>query len=252
MTLSNQPATSHTSVLSTATDALTTSGLIHDMNNLLVIVLGQCMLAQRKLPQDDIAQRHLYQLNLAAKQTANLLKQLNSVHSQNNAPRPKAIDLNQFVQDNIFLLETTFLNNVTVDQDLWPAPLRIKIQPTHLNQIIMNLLINAAQALPEQNGQLSITTGRKRLDRNDPETKLIATGPETNGLFKYLQVRDNGRGIDAASLDQIFIPFFTTKSGGKGLGLPTVRELVSLYNGVISVKSTVNFGSEFTIYFPSN
>ena len=115
----------------------------------------------------------------------------------------------------------------------------------------MNLLINAAQALPEQNGQLSITTGRKRLDRNDPETKLIATGPETNSLFKYLQVRDNGRGIDAATLDQIFIPFFTTKSGGKGLGLPTVRELVSLYNGVISVKSTVNFGSEFTIYFPS-
>lgn len=227
---------------------LITSGIAHDFNNLLTSILGQSSLALNQLPQDNVARRHIEKAMKAAEYATVLTRQL-LTYAKNGRSEAEAVNLNQLVTDNAGLLETVFGSNITLHLDLDRQLPHILARPGQIQQVVMNLIINAAEAIPQRPGSVTVRTGTRLLlpgnNNYDP-----MNGRPALKEFVYLQVTDTGAGIDAATLDRIFEPFFTTKPQGKGLGLSAVRDIVSSYKGEITVESKPNEGTTITVYLP--
>jgi two-component system cell cycle sensor histidine kinase/response regulator CckA len=231
---------------------LMASGIAHDFNNLLTNIMGHMSLALLKTSFDDDSRPHIERAVKTAEYAAALTTQLlNYSRKQSLTQTREYIDLNEIVNDVVGLVETILLTNSQVDLNLDPALPLIKASQTHIQQIIMNLLINAAEAIDDPtNGKISIQSGKCHTSSllnscwcSDVQDMLL-------GDYVFLQINDNGRGMDEGTLDMIFDPFFSTKPKGRGLGLSTILDIVREYQGYISVKSTLGEGTIFRIFFP--
>ncbi|NKQ36180.1 MAG: hypothetical protein HF973_11265 [Chloroflexi bacterium] len=227
---------------------LLAGGIAHDFNNLLTSIIGQTSLALATLPAESKARRYV-ENSLQAAETAAVLTQQLLSYANNKESRPEEISINQFIQDNLILLNMFLLNGSSLQVDLAPALPPVKASRAHVQQILMNMVLNASEALQNDEDTVTIKTGRELI--NGQEDILTANGRTLSpGEYITIQIIDTGKGMDEATLAKIFQPFFTTKQHGRGLGLSTILEIVTRDNGGIHVKSKPGQGTTFTIYLP--
>lgn len=228
---------------------LSTSVLIHDLNNLLTTVISHSTLALAKTGDSDVARPHIERTVQAAKYAAALSRQLN-LYAKSNLKVTDATDLNQLIIEIIELLEPVFLRQIKTHLRLSPNLPAIHIARFQIQQILMNLLINAAEAIRDGEGNITIVTGRETIYtlREDGGHQFhFAPKP---GDYITLQVIDNGIGMNEQVLADLLIPYFTTKPRGRGLGLMSVIKTLNEWAGGLTIKSQPNVGSIFTVYFP--
>ncbi len=221
-------------------------GVAHDFNNILTVIQGHATLAQmgEKLPPS--VTESIKQISRASERAANLTRQL-LMFSRKQVLEVATLDLNQVVTDMTKMLRRIIGEQVTLDCSFHPQPLLVKADAGMLEQVLMNLAVNARDAMP-QGGSLAIRTSIQRIT----DTEVRRNTEASTGDFVCLTVTDTGCGIAPENLDRIFEPFFTTKEVGKGtgLGLATVYGIVKQHNGWIKVASEPREGTRFEIFLP--
>jgi signal transduction histidine kinase len=246
---SNSPIRSNPQAQQLETIGFLATGIAHDFSNLLTSIVGQTSLALATLPQDNVARSHIEKAMQAAEFAAELTRQLLTYANSQDAP-DELIDLNQLVNDNISLLNTTLLNGVTLQLDLTPNLPPVEAKRAHIQQIIMNLIINAAESIESGKGIVLLRTGREALRADEQRYNFVNGRSLPPGTYIYLQVTDTGSGMTPRQVQQVFSPFFTTKPAGRGLGLSTVFDIVNLYQGAITLESQPGLGTTFCIFLP--
>ena len=221
-------------------------GIAHDFNNLLTSMMGNADLILRRLNAGSPVREDVEQIREAAQQAAALIAQL-LTFSRKQVVHPRAVHLNDTVNSMARLLKRIIGNRIELITDVDPAPGVVRADPVQLEQVIMNLALNARDAMPN-GGQLTLRMRSIRLDQ--PGSKGLSELP--TGLYMLLQVVDTGTGMDAKTKARIFEPFFTTKEVGRGtgLGLATVYGIVQQCGGAIMVDSAPGEGSTFSVYLP--
>jgi two-component system cell cycle sensor histidine kinase/response regulator CckA len=219
-------------------------GIAHDFNNLLTAILGG-VAAARDLGLPDAALVELDQVQAAAHRGAELVKNLLAFARQQTL-LPRVVALNEVVAGTIQLLGRSLSGHVVLEFALEQPGRLVKVDPAQLGQVVMNLALNARDAMPE-GGRLRIATGHRLVLR--PEGEGRASLPP--GRYAVLEVADSGQGMPPEVVARIFDPFFSTKgSAGTGLGLATVQGIVAQSGGHITVESTPGQGTCFRIYLP--
>jgi nitrogen-specific signal transduction histidine kinase len=216
----------------------------HDFNNLLTIVSGFTDLLLQSMGSDETNRLYLDEITKAANQAASLTQQL-LAFGRRQLLQPRVVDINDIVVTMETMLRRLMGENIELSIRLEASPGSIRADAVQIQQAILNLVINARDAMPK-GGRISITTGNVQ--------DAAAVGSEAPpGQMVSLVVEDTGEGMDAQTLDRIFEPFFTTKDVGKGsgLGLATVDGIVAQSGGRIRVTSAPNEGTTFTILLPS-
>ena len=221
-------------------------GVAHGFNNMLSVILGVGELVKEELPEDHFAQAELDEILIAGGRARDLTQQL-LAFSRRQVLRPKAMDVNQALRDQEKMLRRLIGEDIELKLELTPDLEPILVDPGQLQQVVMNLTVNARDAMPK-GGRLILETGLA-----SPDESLVseAFGASGDRLVR-LAVRDTGVGMDSQVRNRIFEPFFTTKPPGKGsgLGLATVFGIVKQSRGHIRVDSQLGHGTCFTLYFP--
>jgi two-component system cell cycle sensor histidine kinase/response regulator CckA len=221
-------------------------GVAHDFNNLLGVILGQTELLQSEFENNASIHRRAEAIEHAGRRAADLTRQL-LAFSRQQFMEPRVVDTNAIVQDLEKLLKRLIGEDVELTIHLQADAGNIKVDASQLEQILMNLAVNARDAMPD-GGKLILETAHVELDEAYARQHLGAQA----GDFLMLVVSDTGTGMDSQTLARIFEPFFTTKPDGRGtgLGLSTVYGIVKQHNGYIMAYSEVGHGTTFRIYFP--
>lgn len=234
---------------------LMSSGIAHDFNNLLTAILTQASLAQAKLPTDSPALRHILRMVEASQRAAGLTQQL-LTFSGRGQRQSQPLSLNIVIQENLSLLEVAVPKAVRLETALVPQLPLINGDEGQLQQVIMNLVINAAEAMgngEEANGRsnhVRLVTKTQTVIATQPVR--LATGERLPlGDYVRLDVADSGSGMDEVTVVKIFDPFFTTKKTGHGLGLATVMGIVRSHGGGMQVTSKIGKGTTFHLFFPA-
>ncbi|WP_236018834.1 ATP-binding protein [Geomonas propionica] len=223
-------------------------GIAHDFNNILMVVLGNADLALLRVPPDSPACENLAQIEQAASRAADLARQMLAYSGKGNFVIEK-LDLNRVVQDMGPMLEVSISKKALLRYNFAPEVPAISGDVTQLRQVILNLVINASEAMEEGTGFISISTRRMQCDRSYlSESWIDDRLPE--GCYVVLEVSDTGCGIEREVIPKIFDPFFTTKFTGRGLGMAAVLGIVRAHKGAIKVYSEKGRGSSFRLLLP--
>ncbi|HEX9205593.1 MAG TPA: ATP-binding protein, partial [Candidatus Deferrimicrobiaceae bacterium] len=223
-------------------------GVAHDFNNLLSVITGYSEILLFRLDGRNPIRREVEEIHKAGERAASLTRQL-LAFSRRQVLKPKRLRMNEVVENIGTMLRRLIGDHIEfvteAQADLWA----VRADPSQIEQILMNLTINARDAMPK-GGKLVISTANVRLER--PFVARELTIPP--GRYATLQVSDDGCGMEEAVLDRIFEPFFSTKDPGKGtgLGLSTVYGIVKQSNGYIHVDSAPGNGTAVTVYFPED
>ncbi len=226
-------------------------GVAHDFNNLLVAMLGQASLALNLLPAGHQARGHVQKVVLAAQEAAELTQQM-LAYSGRGHFAIKPLDLNALISENSSLWQAAVSHRVSLNLDLMAALPPIEADASQIRQMIMNLLLNAAEA-GEQKGKVTVTTLTRELTDGGSESCHVTGTPLQPGRYVSLKVMDQAGGIPAAYLSHIFDPFFTTKEAGRGLGLAAVLGIVQGHKAGLAVCNWCageSAGAVFEILFP--
>jgi len=220
-------------------------GVAHDFNNILSIIMGhgELLLATGV---DERSRIGLEQMRRAAERAASLTQQL-LAFSRKQVLQPKVLDLNDTVADVQKMLSRVIGEDIELIARLHPSLMAVKADPGQVEQVLMNLAVNARDAMP-QGGKLAMETSNVEMQEDEARDLDLAAG-----RYVMLRVTDTGNGMDAVTLAHIFEPFFTTKPMGKGtgLGLSTVYGIVKQSGGGIQVESEPGRGTAFRIYLPA-
>jgi PAS domain S-box-containing protein len=221
-------------------------GIAHDFNNALAPILGLAEIARSDAPPDSERSRDLQTIIESAERARDLTSQL-LAFGRKQLLQMRAIDLNEVARNAHDLLRRLFRESVTIRLEIDPRPSIVRADESQLQQVLMNLAINAHDAMPE-GGQVTIMTSCVELDEARAR-ELAELGPGPHAL---LSVRDEGRGMDAEALSHTFEPFIATegRTSGVGWGLATVHGIVKQHGGHITVESAVGAGTTFTVYLP--
>jgi two-component system cell cycle sensor histidine kinase/response regulator CckA len=220
-------------------------GIAHDFNNLLTVISGYSRLVLDDQPPPRI-ERDVRSIEEAAERAAELTRQL-LAFSRKAVVRPRLLDLNAAILRIDRLLRRLLEAQIEIETDLQAGEVQVVADEAQIEQLLMNLIINARDAMPA-GGVLTITTGAVRLDDWTPGSRLLGAAP---GDYAAVTVADNGVGMLPETIERIFDPFFTTKGeAGTGLGLATVYGIVQQAHGDLAVRSVAGVGSTFTIYLP--
>lgn len=224
-------------------------GLAHDFNNLLVGILGNVGLARNDLPPNPTGQETLERIEAAAMRAADLTQQM-LAYSGKGRLIIERMDLSHLVNEMAELLGAVVSKKAEFQLNLAKRLPPIEADPTQVRQVVMNLITNASDAMGGKEGMIRLTTGRIEADR-DYLDSLDADPNMQPGTYVFLEVTDNGGGMDADTMKRIFDPFFTTKFTGRGLGLAAVLGIVRGHRGAIRVLSKVDRGTTFKVLFPA-
>lgn len=227
---------------------LLAGGVAHDFNNLLTTILGNASMAKRELPADSGGVEHLAQVEYAARHAALLCRQMLAYAGQGQLTK-EDVDLVRIIKDMLPLLHSSLGGNVNLIFKPEENPPAIHGDPAEISQIVMNLVINAGEAMADAGGRIIISTHVAEVDGRQLQ-QCIAGNDLPAGRYLALEVSDNGSGIDADVLKRIFDPFFSTKFEGRGLGLAAVIGIVRGHKAAINVQSARGHGTTFSVFFP--
>ncbi len=222
-------------------------GVAHDFNNLLTVIQGSTDLAMLRLEEKDPLFTELDEINKASVRAAELTSQL-LLFSRKKPMRLTTLNLNKIIEDLLKMLHRLIGEDVGISMDIEEPVWQISADRSNMEQVIMNLSVNARDAMPE-GGKFTIATHNVEIDeancQNCPEAKM--------GKYVRLTVADTGTGMDEETRQRIFEPFYSTKGTGKGtgLGLSVVYGIVKQHHGWIEVESEQGRGTAFRLYFPS-
>lgn len=223
-------------------------GIAHDFNNLLGAILGNVTLALEELPPESAARPLLGHIETATRRAAELTQHMLAYVGKGRITR-QDLDLNEALREIIDLLKPSLPRQTRLRYDLDPALPLLEADATQIRQVILNLLINAAEALENKPGDIRIATGMRHVDRDFLATTYL-TPDLPSGPYIYLEIADTGCGMDAETQARMFDPFFTTKFTGRGLGLAAVLGIVRNHRGALTCTSVPGQGTTFEILFP--
>ncbi|QWV94790.1 PAS domain S-box protein [Geomonas oryzisoli] len=225
-------------------------GIAHDFNNILTSIIGNADLALARLEPESPVKENLQRIEKSAARAADLAKQM-LAYSGKGRFIVELTDLNRLVEEMKHMLEVSVSKKAVVNYNLTrPLPL-IDADATQIRQIVMNLVINASEALCEQEGVIDIGTGSVQCDENYLQgTWLTDAIPE--GLYVFVEVTDTGCGMSPEIAAKIFDPFFTTKFTGRGLGMAAVLGIVRGHRGTIKIDSVPRQGTTFRVLLPAS
>lgn len=219
-------------------------GVAHDFNNALTAIRGSIELAATE-PDTELAREDLEQADKAAEHATHLTRQL-LAFSRQQVLQPQSTDLNRVVTETAELITRIIGDNIELVTSQEREIDAALVDRAQLQQVILNLAINARDAMPD-GGTINISTANCELDESYVENGFIPKA----GPYVMVEFGDNGQGMDEATVSKVFEPFFTTKSDGTGLGLATVYGIVNQTGGHITVESEPNIGTTFKIYLPT-
>ena len=222
------------------------AGVAHDFNNILTVILGNTSLQLRNPRLDEKLSASLHQVVRAAERATALTRQL-LAYSRKQMIQRRALALNGMIEQTVAMLRRLLGEHIAIDLQLGPDLPPVFADASNVDQVVMNLAINARDAMRD-GGRLTIVTSLKEIDEG---TRGLHPGV-TARRFVCMSVKDTGHGMDASTLGRIFEPFFTTKDPGKGtgMGLATVYGILRQHNGWIDVESEPGRGTVFRVYFP--
>ena len=222
-------------------------GIAHDFNNLLSVIIGYSESVQEQVPETSSLHRSMGEILKAGERAASLTRQL-LAFSRQQVLTPKVLDLNAIVTDMEKMLRRVIGEDIELSTKLDPALGRLKADQSQIEQIVMNLAVNARDAMPH-GGKLIVQTENMVMDEDFVRRYSY---PVQTGAYVCLTVADTGIGMDAQTKARVFEPFFTTKEKGKGtgLGLSTVYGVVKQTGGYIDIESSLGEGTSFKIYLP--
>ncbi|MGD0210214.1 MAG: PAS domain S-box protein [Desulfomonilia bacterium] len=225
-------------------------GIAHDFNNLLMAILGNLDLARLDLSPVSRSRPFIDQALVAARRAADLTNQM-LAYSGKGRFDLKPFDLSELVQEMAHLLKASISKTVTLNLQMNGDLPSIVADPSQIQQIIMNLIVNASEAIGEHPGVVAISTGSLDCDPGYLQRSRLKEKPAP-GAYVFIEVRDTGCGMDEETKDRLFDPFFTTKFTGRGLGMAAVLGIVSGHKGAIMVESEQGRGAAIRVMFPAS
>jgi len=228
---------------------LLAGGIAHDFNNLLAVILGNVRFAQRSESIDPELEEALRDVVEAGEQAARLTQQL-LAYAGRRSPEVRTVDLSELVRGNQGLLRSAIPRSARLELELAREPVGVRADIVQLEQVLMNLVINAGEALGADGGSVHLRTGRVDLARDGAGCFVGGTTPEP-GPYAFLEIADDGHGMDPATCGRMFEPFFSTKRQGHGLGLAAVVGLVRGHDGGLQVGSQPGEGTWIRVVLPA-
>ena len=225
-------------------------GIAHDFNNLLVGVIGHASLAQEMMPAGHAARDLLNQVIKNGEQAAHLTRQM-LAYSGKGRFLLEPLNLSALFEEISILVIPAISKDIVLDMNLPHDLPEVEADRGQMRQVFTNLVLNAAESIPEKGGHIWVETGVREIESPRPESEWAA-GEVVAGRYVYLEVIDTGCGMDHTTRTKIFDPFFTTKFVGRGLGLAAVAGIVRGHKGAISVISAPGHGSRFLALFPAS
>ncbi len=227
-------------------------GIAHDFNNLLAAISGYLQLLIAEAPRDTQQHRDLMQITAAVDRGTALTSQLRFFTRQAAGAR-HIVSMNDMVRETLQLIKHTFPPQIVVELSLSPAEVNVEADPNQVSQVIVNLCMNARDAMMDQTEKAaagSLVIGSSIAELSEADAGKYVNGRA--GRFVVLSVKDTGVGIPPELMERLFIPFVTTKAArsGTGLGLAVVYGIVSAHHGFVNVESTVGAGSLFEVFLP--
>jgi signal transduction histidine kinase/ActR/RegA family two-component response regulator len=223
-------------------------GVAHDFNNLLAVMLGHTALAVSKLPAVSDVRDHVLKAMEAAERAAGLTRQM-LAYSGRGHFQIRPTDLNELVRENVSLLAAAVPKQVTLTSHTEEGLPAISADPSQVQQVVMNLILNASEAIGARPGTVTIATRRREVGADERDVTQPTGEPLPPGLYVELTVSDDGEGMDEATRSRIFEPFFSTKRTGRGLGLAATQGIVRGHRGGLKVESELGAGTTFTVLF---
>jgi PAS domain S-box-containing protein len=229
---------------------LLAGGIAHDFNNLLTAILGGASVALLTIPPENPARKDIENVVVTAQRAANLTRQM-LAYSGKGHVEIRPIELSAHVREISSLLETTIPKKVQLRLELQRDLPPVEADVAQVQQVIMNLVINGAEAIGDAQGTVLVATGVQDVDEAYARSLFAAEGL-ASGSYVFLEVHDTGHGMDEETKNKIFDPFFTTKFTGRGLGLAAVLGIVRGHRGAIKVYSSPGKGTTFKVFFPTS
>jgi len=224
-------------------------GIAHDFNNILVSILGHADLLKEVLLPGNLGGKHVEEILVGARRAADLANEM-LAYSGKGQIELRKINLNEFVEEMTHLLQASTSKKARLRFDFASDLTPIECDITQVGQVVMNLIINASEAIGDATGVISVATGKTALEGDERPGFQAATGGQ-NGDFVYLEVTDTGCGMDEETKQKMFEPFFTTKFTGRGLGMAAVQGIVRSHGGAIEVHSEPGEGTRVRVLFPA-
>lgn len=225
-------------------------GIAHDFNNLLLAMLGNAALAREDLPPDSPAAEYLADVERAAERAADLTRQL-LAYAGKGRLEVEEVDVSRLAREVLDLVEVSISKRIELHCELAERLPGVIGDASQLRQVLMNLVLNAADAIGDHEGSIAVRTELVELDPADGRGWL-GHEPWQGGRFLALRVADTGGGMTPAVRARIFEPFFTTKSTGRGLGLAATLGIVRSHRGFVGVESRPGLGTTFTVLLPAH
>lgn len=225
------------------------AGVAHDFNNLLTVIMVQNSLAMSQLPDAHPVNKRLNKVDNTVQKASDLTRQLLAYVGQGQF-KIEPLSLDELVSQNISLLEATMPRHVVLLTDFARKLPTISADIGQMQQVVMNLVINAAEAYDECPGQVRLVT-KMVYGGNIEKGDYLSAAPDSTTNYVQLSVIDQASGIDPMMLQQIFDPFFTTKFTGRGLGLAAVQGIVHNHGGLLTIQTVSGIGTTFNLFFPA-
>lgn len=223
-------------------------GIAHDFNNILMAVLGHCELALRRMVPDSAARKNVEEIKNSANKAADLANQM-LAYSGKGKFVIEPLDLSQLAQEMEQMLNVSISKKAILRYELTEDLPSVEADATQLRQVVLNLAINASDAIGDRSGVIAITTGVMDCSKEYLQNAWLDEGLPA-GRYVYLEVADTGCGMDRETIGRIFEPFYTTKPTGRGLGMAAVLGIVRGHQGTIKIYSEKNKGSTFKVLLP--
>jgi PAS domain S-box-containing protein len=223
-------------------------GIAHDFNNILTVILGHCFMAGEGMFSEQELKASFLQVEAAANRAADLCRQMLSYAGKSQLAQTP-LDLWQLIDEVVKMLQAAFKKNVTIELDFNCDNSIINGDIGQIQQVIMNLIINAAEAIGDINGTIKITLTKMIVEKDTTETDTFGKALVA-GKYACLEVADTGCGMDVDTQKRIFEPFYTTKFTGRGLGMSAICGIVTSHEGLLQLTSTPGVGTTFKVCFP--
>ncbi len=223
-------------------------GIAHDFNNLLTAIMGNCGLAKMQVPQTSRTSTHLVKIEKASLKAAELCQQL-LAYSGKGKFVVQAINLNDVIREMMHLLNVSISKKVSIHLQFNESLPYIKADVAQMQQVIMNVITNASEAIGDQTGSIVVKTDVIDLDREGLSAYYMGERLD-EGRYILIEVTDSGSGMDEETMEKIFDPFFTTKFTGRGLGLAAVLGILRSHEASVKISSRPGDGTTFSFIFP--